>query len=125
MINRKAFTPIMIVISILATLGLVGTIFSNPNQSIQGLFLFSSAILTGILVIFFVRYRRSTKNDELRKYRKAAKQSLRRQRPKGQHQLIRSQHKKVTSISNKRKAHPPHLRVIDGKKTSKNDPMSL
>ncbi|HHU19508.1 MAG TPA: hypothetical protein GXZ58_04575 [Bacilli bacterium] len=125
MINKKTFTPFMIVITLLATLGLVSTLITSPNQFIKGLLLFSSIILTCILIVFFVRYRRRTKNDELRKYRRAAKQSQKRQRQKSEHLLNNSQYKKVTSIPKKRKANPPHLRVIDGKKTAKNDPMSL
>lgn len=125
MLNKKRLTPMISVILILAALGLVGTIMTNPIQLFRGIILFASlAVLSGIFIYLF-SYSRRIKSDELRKYRKAAKQSQKRNLQKGPQSFKNAQVKKRVSLSKKDKPNPPHLRVIDGKKPAKNNQMSL
>lgn len=125
MLNKKRLTPMISVILILAALGLVGTIITNPRLLFRGVIFFASlAVLSGIIFYLF-SYRRRIKNDELRKYRKAARHSQKRQRQKGPQNFSNTRLKKRASLSKKEKPNPPHLRVIDGKKPAKNNPMSL
>ncbi len=125
MLNKIRLTPMISVIIIFATLGLVGTIVTNPKLLFRGVIMIASlAVLSGIFVYFF-SYRQRIKNDELRKYRKAARQSQKRNRQKGAENFKNTQFNKKASFSKKEKPNPPHLRVIDGKKPTKNNPMSL
>lgn len=123
--NKKRLTPMISVILILAALGLVGTFMTTPRLLLRGVIsIVSLAVISGIFFYLF-SYRRRIKNDELRKYRKAAKQSQKRQRQKGPQNFKNAQFNKRSSLSKKEKPNPPHLRVIDGKKPAKNNPMSL
>lgn len=102
----------------LAVVGLVTSLIKNP-----GSFLVSILITIAIgFVIFFIitailNRRSPGVNDEMRKYRKAAKQSnqkYNKQKPK-----VKKQARTDSPLRQRRKRrHVPHLTVIEGKKTS-------
>ncbi|BAM47291.1 SA1362 family protein [Amphibacillus xylanus] len=123
--NKTQISPIILIIMPFALLGLLTLLFSSSMTFLKGTLIIATIVGSVFLFRYLFLYRRRINQDELRKYRKAAKQSRKRYQHKSKQQMVNTHLKKVTSISNKKKPNPPHLRVIDGKKSTKNDPLSL
>lgn len=125
MIKKKTSSSFLLIIITLAAVGLASTFLTSFTLLIKNILLFviSLAVIYSLVYYFVLRERHN--KDELRKYRQAAKQSRRRQSKQDHNQITKYNHKKLRSSSKKRTNHPPHLRVIDGKKSSKKGPMSL
>lgn len=125
MMNKRRLSPFLLLILTLAALGLANMFFANPSQLMKNILLFMvSAIIVYSLVYFFIIRKRHNK-DELQKYRQAVKQSKLRQKNRQQSRITKTNQKKGSPLSKKKATNPPHLRVIDGKKSSKKGPLSL
>lgn len=110
------------VIFLFAAIGLVTTMLFDMTSLIRNILstMLMLAIIYGLVYFFVLRHRQP---NDLKKYRKAVKQSKKKyQQPKNssyqqaqKQQLKQKKHAK-TKITKHRRA--PHLRVIDGKKDS-------
>ncbi|GEM02739.1 hypothetical protein SAMN05421839_15216 [Halolactibacillus halophilus] len=103
-----------------AAVGLVTTIIFDMTSIIRNILstILVVAVLYGLVYFFVLRHRQP---NDLKKYRKAVKQSKKKyQQPKkaNYHQAQKQQMKQKKQINTKRKKqkHASHLRVIDGKK---------
>lgn len=103
----------------LAIIGLVSSLVKNP-----GGFLVSILVMVGFAFVIFmivraVMNRRGTggNSDEMRKYRRAVKQSKKKYNQPEQVQRPRSSRATPLKTKRKRSRRRPHLTVIDGKKS--------
>jgi len=124
LINKGRLSPIHLIIISFAFFGLGYSFLNEPARFFKNILIFVSisAIIFGLIYFFVIRKR--DQNDELKKYRKAVKQSKRRQKNQSS-QAIGMKSRRGTSLAKKKRAHPPHLRVIDGKKSAKKNKLSL
>lgn len=109
----------------LAVFGFIASLIDNPIGLIISLVI-SLAIggaIFGLIYFFFFRNRGT---DELKKYRKAVKQSKQRYKNKNTSRSMASPSMKKTNIIKKKKRKDvPHLRVIEGNKNKKKNRISL
>lgn len=126
--NRNRLTPVIYIIILLALLSLVSPILTNPSLFIRNTLVFSSICGLVVGLIYFLFYRRRPEHNELKKYRKAAKKSKKRQ-AFNHNTFAKTKQKKRNQHSRRNSINVPHLRVIDGKKatkpTNKKDEISL
>ncbi|KAB8128456.1 hypothetical protein F9U64_16115 [Gracilibacillus oryzae] len=109
----------------LAVIGIISSMFTNPISLLMNLLIavVTGAIIFGLVYFFFLRKRTT---NELKKYRKAVKQS------KQKYKTNTSRYNNVTSksdktntpihkrkINNKPRKEVPHLRVIEGNNNKK------
>ncbi|WP_067836857.1 SA1362 family protein [Amphibacillus sediminis] len=106
----------------LALLGLVTNLTTNTSTFLRSVFIFVGIGATIYLIRYFLFFRHQN-TDELKKYRRAAKASQRRRLKTGHKSTTTT--KKMIPISKKRTTMPPHLRVIDGKKSNRKGRASL
>ncbi len=102
----------------LAVVGLVTSLIKNPGSFLVSILI---TIAIGFAIFFIItailNRRNPGGNDEMRKYRKAAKQSN--QKYKKQQPKIKKTTRTDSPLRQRRKKrHVPHLTVIEGKKTS-------
>lgn len=118
MLNKLRKSPFLLIITFLAAIGLGYTLLNEPTQLLRRIFILISTV-TGIYALYYYFVIRKKRNqDELSKYRKAVKQSKKRAKGKSTSSTNRRV-KQTRSFAKKKEEHPPHLRVIDGKKSSK------
>ena len=105
-----------------AAIGLVTTMLFDMTSLIRNILstILMIAVIYGLVYFFVLRHRQP---NDLKKYRKAVKQSKKKyQQPKkssyqqAQKQQLKQKKHAKTKITKHRRA--PHLRVIDGKKDS-------
>lgn len=117
--NKKWF---IYVILFLALLSLSSSIFSNTSWVIRSLIGTVTLMVLIIGLVYFIKHRQPEQN-ELKKYRKAVKQSKKLQK-QATHSCRKKSAINQNRISSKRSKKAPHLRVIEGKKSTKKDPVS-
>lgn len=119
LLTRKKFPIVLYVIVALAGFGFVISLMRNPGG-------FMVSILISIAIAFLLfkvlsavlRRRQGEASDEMKKYREAAKLSNKRfEKPKTNATVDKQ---KPIKKKKRRKKHTPHLRVIEGKKSTKN-----
>lgn len=106
----------------LAVIGLISSLVRNPGSFITSIFIAIGVafVLYWILSSFLNRRSHGT-NDEMRKYRKAAKQSRQKYSNKQKLSNINQRTRPSTPIRTKKKRrNVPHLTVIEGKKSNNN-----
>ncbi|MGM8365111.1 SA1362 family protein [Virgibacillus sp. W0181] len=114
--GRNKFTFLVYVILGLAGIGLITQLFGNTKNFLANVFVMIGMGLAVFAVIYFIFLRkRPGSNSEMKKYRKAVKQS------KTKYKMHQDKnYKKKSPIQAKQKRRmskrPSHLRVIDGKK---------
>jgi len=116
--NRIPFFVIGIV-CILALIGLVSSVVSNPVGFMQNIL---SLVVVGLLIWFIVRrfYKASPERKEQKAFVKAAKRSKKRQHIKGKTLPKQGVQAKPASFKGKkRSSSSTHLTVIEGKKSKK------
>ena len=116
--GRNKGSIILSIIVGLAVIGFVSSLVKNPSG-----FLINILVMIGIAFVIFLIVRavmnRRTEgtSDEMKKYRKAVKQSKQKYQqpePKGK---IKSSRTAPPVKQRKKRRHQPHLTVIDGKKS--------
>ena len=117
--NKKWF---IYVILFLALLSLSSSILASISWFVWSLIGSVTLMVLIIGLVYFIK-RRQTEQDELKKYRKAVKQSKKLQK-QSTHACRKKSAINQSRISSKRSKKAPHLRVIDGKKSTKKDPVS-
>lgn len=128
MSGHHRFPVFIYVIIGLAFFGLAVQLFTNPTNLLSSaLIIIGSATLIYTVVYFLFLRKRTT--DDLKKYRKAVKQSKKRYGFQNNYMNKSTKTKKTTPILSRKKRQTDkstsHLRVIDGKKTKKNDRVSF
>lgn len=117
--GRNKGSILLSIIVGLAIIGLVSSLVRNPVS-----FLMSILVMVGIAFVVFlivraVMNRRGTgKSDEMRKYRKAVKQSKLKYNQEKQPDKKKQSFAVSPVKTKKKRRHRPHLTVIDGKKTT-------
>lgn len=105
----------------LAIIGFLSMIIVNPIGLLKSLF---SLIIIGAIIfglIHLLLNRNHTNHNEMKKYRKALKQSKRRYQ---NYSTAKSLRRPKTKTVRKRRR-PTHLRVIEGKKSKNNNHISF
>lgn len=108
----------------LAVIGLVSSLIRRPSSFLLSIFV---AVLIGFVLYFiltsFLDRQRGGSSDEMRKYRRAVKQSQQKYRKQNDRivnsQTFKNQTGKRRRTRPRRRGH--HLTVIDGKKGSNNN----
>lgn len=119
--GRNKISALIYLIVGLALIGLVSSLIKNPGK----LFI-SILIAVGVAYILFMIFTRLLSNrspeanDEMKKYRRAAKQSNKRYSQTSSNVQKKAVRKSV-STRTRRRRHAPHLTVIEGKKVNKDD----
>lgn len=120
---RRNITSILIAFIVgLAVVGVLTMLIKNP-----GSLLITILLMVGVaFVIFFIM--RAVLNrvgpgsggnsDEMKKYRKAVKQSNQKYNTQPKKIKQRQKNHKLKQVSKKRRKNVPYLKVIDGKKSS-------
>ncbi|GGM40151.1 hypothetical protein GCM10011351_27830 [Paraliobacillus quinghaiensis] len=125
--HRKLSVWIYLIIG-LAIFGLGSQLLTNTAAFLTNMLIMVgfTAIIFGAIYFFF--FRKRTTND-LKKYRKAVKQSKKKYKNQATLSTSRMQVNKNKPLLNKKKqtnkAGTPNLRVIDGKKTRRKDRASF
>ncbi|MBM7542423.1 SA1362 family protein [Amphibacillus cookii] len=123
--KRNYRTPLMIYLLLcLAGLGLFNQLFFNSSSFLRNSMTIIGGVAIVYLLVYFFFLRKPTTN-ELKKYRQAVKQSKRRNKKSTITKAKHARPKSVSPISRKRSGNPPHLRVIDGKKSNRKGRASL
>lgn len=120
--NHKLSVWIYLLIGI-AIIGLGSELLKNPTGFIMNILVIvgTGALLYGAIYYFVIRKR--TTND-LKKYKKAVKQSKKKYKNQNTNNTITKNAIKKNTPTKKKsatKTDPPHLRVIDGKKQKRKD----
>jgi ABC-type nickel/cobalt efflux system permease component RcnA len=118
----KRSSPILLYVIIgLAGIGLASFVFKDPSSLLKVLV---TTLVIGLVIFLIVNaifkrrmYGSGVKADEMRKYRRAVKQSQKKyQSP---NRTVYQNSYPQTAPKRKHKRRPTHLRVIDGKKSIK------
>jgi len=102
----------------LAVIGLIASLIKNPGSFLMSILMMIAVAFVIFMIFSAILNRRSGgTSDEMKKYKKAAKQSnlkYNKQKPK-----IKKPVRTDSPLKSKRrKRHAPHLTVIEGKKSS-------
>ncbi|MFC4404235.1 SA1362 family protein [Gracilibacillus xinjiangensis] len=108
----------------LAVIGFIGSLFTDTIGLIMNLLIavLTGAVIFGLVYFFFLRKRTS---NELKKYRKAVKQSKQKYKTTTHSNNITSKSTKLNQSihkikpNNKQRKDVPHLRVIEGNNNKK------
>ncbi|MBO1004284.1 tripartite tricarboxylate transporter TctB family protein [Pseudogracilibacillus auburnensis] len=120
--GRNKFSILLYIIVGLAVIGLVSSLINNPGK-----FLISILVAIGVAFVIFMIFTRILHNrspganDEMKKYRRAAKQSNRKYTNQNEHLRKRTTKPASPLKTRKKRRHVPHLTVIEGKKTNKDN----
>lgn len=124
---RNKFNIIVYSVIILAVIGVISQLFTNPASFIKGIFitLGVAAVLIGALYYFFTR-KKGSNSTEMKKYKQAVKHSN--AKYKENKQMMQKHKPKNNQKSTKQPTQPKkkarkrsHLRVIDGYKDKDKD----
>jgi len=125
---RSKFSIVVYAIIGLAVLGLASQLFNNPLAFFRNILIMIgiAVIIFAIFYFIFIKGRANIRNDEMKKYKQAVKQSKRRYNQTNINQVINNKTKRNPGqLKRKSKRRASHLRVIDGtgrKQNIKNEP---
>lgn len=125
---RNKFSIIVYAIIGLAIIGVISQLFSNPTALLRNILIMigMSVVVFAVFYFVFMKKRSNMKNDEMKKYKQAVKQSQRKYKNSNGNRIINDQtRKQAFQIKRKNKRRTSHLRVIDGnggKQNQKNEP---
>ena len=117
--ERSKFSIIIYFIIGLAVIGLISALIRNPGSLITSILIAIGVAVVLYFVLTTILNRRSHggTSDEMRKYRKAAKQSNQKYNNKQKLARMNQQTRPSTPVKvRKRRRKVPHLTVIEGKK---------
>ncbi|UJL44823.1 hypothetical protein KFZ58_10250 [Virgibacillus sp. NKC19-16] len=110
----------------LAVIGIVSQLFTNTANFFTSIFITLGIGIAIFAVFYFVFLRKKTPSNDMKKYKKAVKQSKAKyKQPKATHQTATANRQQQTQIKRKVNKRAPHLRVIDGNKHKKKDRASF
>ncbi|MHA6250995.1 SA1362 family protein [Oceanobacillus sp. CAU 1775] len=122
---KRSKTAILIYILIgFAFIGLISQLFGNTVNFLVGILvmLFFAALLFGLLYFVMNRRNGTGNSDEMKKYKKAVKQSnMKYQQSAPIKKTVTNQKKKTKPAFRKERRRPTHLRVIEGNKDKAKD----
>ncbi|CQR46801.1 hypothetical protein BN1058_01076 [Paraliobacillus sp. PM-2] len=106
----------------LAVIGLASQLLTNTATFFSSILMIvgTAVLLYGVVYFFFFKRKNTT---ELKKYKKAVKQSRKRKRHMTTISQVKNKQSKHSNLTKKHRDHKniPHLRVIDGKKSKRKD----
>lgn len=109
--SRKSMPVIFYIIVALAVIGLLANVFTNPAGLFSNIFMILGVGVAIFAVVYFLFLRpQRTKNDGMKKYKLALKQSNQKYKTPQKQQVrpTKNKHKRVS-----------HLRVIEGNKSKR------
>lgn len=117
---RNKFSIFLYAIIVLAGIGLLSQLFTNPVDFLSNILLMLGIGLAIFSVIYFFFFRKRNTSNDMKKYKTAVKQSKSKYATKN-YNAISGNAKKKPSNQLKRKTNKraTHLRVIDGNKRKK------
>lgn len=123
---RNKFSIVVYAIIGLAIIGVVSQLFINPANFFRNiLIMLGMSVVIFAVFYFFLRKRTNIKDDEMKKYKQAVKQSQRKYKGYNINPILNNKDRKKTSqLKRKNRRRPSHLRVIDGtggKQNEKNE----
>ncbi|QDP40579.1 SA1362 family protein [Radiobacillus deserti] len=124
--SRNKFTLFIYVIIGLAVFGFASQLVNNTASLVRGLLttVVVGAILYGIVYVFFLRNRTS---NELKKYKKAVRQSKAKYTNDGKNTYAQAAKKSSNRLIRRKNVKPKatHLRVIEGNKQKRKNRASF
>lgn len=122
MVRNKMSVLIYMLIG-LAVIGIVSQLFTNTINFFTTIFITLGIGIAVFAVFYFVFLRKRTPSNDMKKYKKAVKQS--KAKYKQPSQTATANNKQQAQIKRKVNKRAPHLRVIDGNKHKKKDRASF
>lgn len=124
--GRSKFSIVVYIIIGLAVIGLISQLFGNTINFLTNiLIMFGIGVAVFALLYYFVLKKRTPSNsDDMKKYKKAVKQSKSKYKQTS-YNAAPKQTKPVVAQKKKRTKRATHLKVIEGNKTKRKDRASL
>lgn len=122
---RKLFPVLIAAIIGLAAVGLVSQLFTNTVSFFTSIFIMIGVGIVMFAVIYFVFLNKKTSTNEMKKYKKAVKQSKTKYKQEKPANYSVNATKKSDNQKKKRNKRATHLRVIDGNKSKRKDRASF
>ena len=125
---RNKFSIVVYFIIGLAAIGIVSQLLNNPSAMFRNILIMIgiAVVIFAFLYFFIIKRGSHLKNDEMKKYKKAVKQSQRKYKHTHANLAINNKNKlKHSQQKRKSRRRASHLRVIDGtggKQNVKNEP---
>src|SRR5690625_4532938 len=116
-LRRNKLQVFMFVIVGLAIIGVISSFISSPSKFIVSIFMMIGVAFVVFMIFSFIVNRRSPQsNDEMKKYRKAVKQSKAKYNKKPTNSHIRKSKDSSSHVKGRRYKRASHLTVIEGRK---------
>ena len=116
-LRRNKLQVFMFVIVGLAIIGVISSFISSPSKFIVSIFMMIGVAFVVFMIFSFIVNRRSPQsNDEMKKYRKAAKQSRAKYNKQPTNSHIRKGKASSSHVKGRRSKRASHLTVIEGRK---------
>ncbi|MBM7597987.1 uncharacterized membrane protein YuzA (DUF378 family) [Virgibacillus halotolerans] len=122
---RKLFPVLIAGIIGLAAVGLITQLFTNTMSFFTSIFIMIGVGIVIFAVIYFVFLNKKPTPNEMKKYKKAVKQSKAKYKQEKPANYTVNANKKQGIQKKKRGKRPTHLRVIDGNKPKGKDRASF
>ena len=122
---RKIFPALIAAIIGLAAIGLVTQLFTNTVSFFTSIFIMIGVGIVIFALFYFVFLNKRAPSNEMKKYKKAVKQSKAKYKQAKPSNYTGNTNKKPVSHKKKRSKRAPHLRVIDGNKSKGKDRASF
>ena len=125
---RSKFSIVVYFIIGLAVIGIGSQLLNNPSALFRNILIMvgMAVVIFSVFYFFLIRKGSSLKDDEMKKYKKAVKQSQRKYKHTHANLVINNKNKlKHSQQKRKSRRRASHLRVIDGtgrKQNVKNEP---
>lgn len=120
---RSKTSIFLYVIIGLAVIGLFSQLFTNTTNFMKSIFIMIGVGLVMYAVVYFLFIRNRPGSSEMAKYKKAVKQSkskYKQNKPMTQ-RLMQNKNKTTTPVRRRLNRRAPHLRVIEGNKSKRNN----
>ncbi|MGM8213481.1 SA1362 family protein [Virgibacillus sp. W0430] len=116
---RNKLTVLVYIVLGLAGIGLISQLFGNTKNFIVNIIVTIGIAFVMFTVVYFIFLKKTPgSQSEMKKYRKAVRQSKMKYKPRNTNIIKKKQ---PTQLKQRKKVNkrPSHLRVIDGKKHNK------
>lgn len=117
--RRNKVSIVVYVIIALAVIGFFSKLFTSPATFITNIFIMLGVSLLIMSAFYFIFLKKRSDSNEMKKYKRAVKQSQLKYKQNNQHNKGNSHQSIKAKKKSAKRAH--HLRVIDGNKTKRRD----
>ncbi|MFD2208941.1 SA1362 family protein [Virgibacillus halophilus] len=120
---RNVFSKLVYIIIGLAVIGIIAQLVTNTSGFLKSIFIMVGVAAVATIAFYFLFGRTRRSGNEMKKYRKAVKQSTRKYKKHAPSTSKKASPGKLkqTQIKKRIRKGPSHLRVIDGNKSKRNN----